>query len=154
MKRFRSTAGASSVSGVVRVGHDPRTLARRLRKGDIAIIDRADLDAASAAMLADRSPACVINASPSLTGRFQARGAGHLVSKSITLVDVNDRGVLAATDGEKVTIDLAASDGGVTVAIGGATFEGVVIDADFVRDRLADAVPGYGFHTSRRAHST
>ncbi len=153
MKRFRSTAGASSVSGVVRVGHDPRTLARRLRKGDIAIIDRADLDAASAAMLADRSPACVINASPSLTGRFQARGAGHLVSKSITLVDVNDRGVLAATDGEKVTIDLAASDGGVTVAIGGATFEGVVIDADFVRDRLADAVPGAGLRIPHLAAS-
>ena len=151
MKRFRSSVGESSVSGVVRVGHDPRSLARRLRKGDIAIIDRADLDAASAGMLADRSPACVINASPSLTGRFQARGAEHLLSKSITLVDVNDRGVLAATDGETVTIDLAASDGGATVAIGGATFEGIVIDADVVRDRLAAAMPGAGLHQSGAA---
>ncbi len=141
MKRSRSTAGASSVSGVVRVGHDPRTLARRLRKGDIAIIDRADLDAASAEMLADRSPACIINASPSLTGRYQARGAERLVSRSITLVDVGDRGVLAATDG------------GVTVAIGGSTFEGVVINAEFVKERLAAAMPGAGLRVPHLAAS-
>ena len=153
MKRSRSTAGASSVSGIVRVGHDPRTLARRLRKGDIAIIDRADLDAASAEMLADRSPACIINASPSLTGRFQARGAERLASRRVTLIDVDDRGVLAATDGETVTIDLAASDGGTTVAIGGTTFEGVVIDSDFVKDRLASVMPGAGLRVPHLAAS-
>jgi len=153
MKRSRSTTGASSVSGVVRVGHDPRTLARRLRKGDIAIIDRADLDAASAEMLADRAPACIINASPSLTGRYQARGAERLVSRSIRLIDVGDRGVLAATDGETVTIDLAASEGGATVAIGGATFEGIVIDSDFVKDRLASAMPGAGLRVPHLAAS-
>ncbi len=153
MKRSRSSAGASSVSGVVRVGHDPRTLARRLRKGDIAIIDRADLDAASAEMLADRSPACIINASPSLTGRFQARGAERLVSRSITLIDVDDRAVLAATDGETITIDLAATDGGATVAIGGNTFEGIIIDSEFVKDRLASAMPGAGLRVPHLAAS-
>ena len=153
MKLSRSTAGASSVSGVVRVGHDPRILARRLRKGDIAIIDRADLDAASAEMLADRSPACIINASPSLTGRFQARGAERLVSRSITLVDVDERGILAATDGETITIDLAATEGGATVAIGGNTFAGVVIDSEFVKGRLASAMPGAGLRVPHLAAS-
>lgn len=153
MKHSRSHAGASSVSGVVRVGHDPRTLARRLRKGDIAIIDRADLDAASAEMLADRSPACIINASPSLTGRYQARGAERLVSRNITLVDVDDKGVLAATDGESITIDLAASEGGATVAIGGATFEGVVIDSEYLKDRMAAALPGAGLRVPHLAAS-
>jgi len=153
MKHSRSHAGASSVSGVVRVGHAPRTLARRLRKGDIAIIDRADLDAASAEMLADRSPACIINASPSLTGRYQARGAERLVSRNITLVDVDDKGVLAATDGESITIDLAASEGGATVAIGGATFEGVVIDSEYLKDRMAAALPGAGLRVPHLAAS-
>ena len=153
MKHPRVKAGASSVSGVVRVGHDPRTLARRLRKGDIAIIDRADLDAASAEMLADRSPACIINASPSLTGRYQARGAERLVSRNITLVDVDDKGVLAATDGESITIDLAASEGGATVAIGGATFEGVVIDSEYLKDRMAAALPGAGLRVPHLAAS-
>jgi len=142
MKHSGSTVGASSVSGVVRVGHDPRTLSRRLRKGDIAIIDKADLDAASAEMLADRSPACIINASPSITGRFQSRGAERLASRGITLVDVDDRAVLAATDGETITIDLAATDGGATVAIGGTTFEGVVVHSEYVKERLAAAMPG------------
>lgn len=138
---------------MVRVGHDPRILARRLRKGDIAIIDRADLDAASAEMLADRSPACIINASSSLTGRFQARGAERLVARGVTLVDVADRAVLAATDGESVTIDLAATDGGATVVIGGTTFEGVVIGADLVKERLDAAMPGAGLRVPHLAAS-
>lgn len=138
---------------MVRVGHDPRTLARRLRKGDIAIIDRADLDAASAEMLADRSPACIINASPSLTGRFQARGAERLAARRITLIDVHDRAVLAATDGETITIDLAATDGGATVAMGGTTFEGIVIDSDFVKERLASTMPGAGLRVPHLAAS-
>lgn len=142
MKRSRSTASASSVIGVVRVGHDPRTLARRLHKGDIAIIDKADLDAASAEMLADRLPACIINASPSLTGRFEARGAERLVARGIVLVDVGDRAVLAVTDGAKATIDLAATDGGATVSIGSTMFEGVTIDSDLVKDRLATGAQG------------
>ena len=138
---------------MVRVGHDPRTLARRLRKGDIAIIDRADLDAASAEMLADREPACVINASSSITGRFQARGAERLVSLGVTLVDVDDRGVLAATDGETITVDLAASEGGATVAIGGKTFEGVVVNSALVEERLAAAMPGAGLRVPHLAAS-
>ena len=153
MKRSRSSAGMSSVSGVVRVGHDPRSLARRLRKGDIAIIDRADLDAASAGMLADRFPSCVINASPSLTGRFQAGGAELLASRSVTLVDVEDRGVLAATDGDTVTIDLAATNGGATVAIGGTTYEGVVIAEEVIAERLASALPGAGLRVQHLAAS-
>lgn len=130
------------MSGVLRIGHDPRILARRLRKGDIAVIDRADLDAASAEMLADREPACIINASPSLTGRFAARGAERLASKRIPLIDVEDRSVLAMTDGETVTIDLTATDGGATFAVGETTFEGVLIDADLVKSRLASAKQG------------
>lgn len=153
MKRSRLSASASSVSGVVRIGHDPRTLARRLRKGDIAIIDRADLDAASAGMLADRSPACIVNASPSLTGRYQARGAELLVSRSVTLVDIDDRGVLAATDGDTVTIDLAATHGGATVTIGSTTYEGVVIDEEVVAERLASALPGAGLRVPSLAAS-
>ncbi len=153
MKHSRSTVGASSVSGVVRVGLDPRTLSRRLRKGDIAIIDKADLDAASAEMLADRSPACIINASPSITGRFQSRGAERLAARGITLVDVDDRAVLAATDGETITIDLAAADGGATVAIGGTTFEGVVVHSEYVKERLAAAMPGAGLRVPHLAAS-
>lgn len=153
MKRSRSTEGSASVSGTVRVGHDPRVLARRLRKGDIAIIDRTDLDAASAEMLADRHPACVINASSSLTGRFEARGAERLVARRIPLIDVSDRAVLAATDGETITIDLTATDGGATFSMGGTTFEGVIVDAALVAERLGAAKPGAGMRVTHLAAS-
>lgn len=129
------------MSGVIRIGHDPRTLARRLRKGDIAVIDRADLDAASAEMIAYKAPACVINASPSLTGRFAARGAEKLVARGIPLIDVADREVLAVNDGDTMTVDLEAADGAATFAVGGRTFEGVIVDSKVVKTLLTAAEP-------------
>jgi len=113
-----------------------------LRKGDIAVIDRADLDAASAEALADRLPACVINASPSLTGRFAARGAESLIARNVSLVDVNDRSVLALNDGAWLTIDLAATGGGATFSVDGVTFEGTVMDSAQVATGLAEAQTG------------
>ncbi len=63
----------------MRVGHDPRAFARKLKRGEIAVIDRADLDAASADFLADREPALRRSTwRASLTGRFEARGAARL----------------------------------------------------------------------------
>jgi len=142
MKRSRSNSDASSVSGVLRIGHDPRILARRLRKGEIAVIDRADLDAASAEALADRRPACIINASPSLTGRFAARGAERLVALGVPVIDVKNRSVLALTEGTSITIDLDAPGGGAAFAVDEATFEGVIVDSALVAERLAEAKPG------------
>lgn len=138
MRRSRSTTSPTSVTGTLRVGSDPRALARRLRKGDIAVIDRGDIDAASADLMADRGPACVINASPSISGRFVARGADRLVTRGVLLIDVDDRRILAATDGDSVTIDLADA-GAATVTAGEATFTGSVVDAAVVQERVAKA---------------
>lgn len=143
MSRSRSSGTAATFSARVRVGHDPRALARKLKRGEIAVIDRADLDAASADLLADREPRCVINVSPSLTGRFEARGASRLTARGIVLLDASDRSLIAASDGDRVTVDFAAehdSDSSTaTVVKGTDSVDCRVVDAEYIEATLAEA---------------
>ncbi len=138
------------MSAPLRVGHDPRALARKLRRGEIAVIDRADLDAASAELLADREPRCVINVSPSLTGRFEARGPSTLAARSIPLIDAPDRALIAVPDGTEATIDFTVdpdADGSLAlVTMGEDSIVCRVVDDAVIARRVAEARTG---NTSR-----
>lgn len=146
MSRSRNPSIPATFSARVRVGHDPRALARRLKRGEIAVIDRVDLDAASADLLADREPKCVINVSPSLTGRFEARGASRLLARGIVLLDASDRSLIAASDGDQMTVDFAVeheSDAPTaTVVRGQDSVACRVVDADDIDTKLAEAKAG------------
>jgi len=153
MSRSRKISVPTTFSAQLRVGHDPRSLARTLKRGEIAVIDRADLDAASAELLADREPICVINVSPSLTGRFEARGASRLAARSIPLIDAPDRTLIAAADGDEASIDFTVepdSDGPLAVVMMG--FEKImcrVVDAALIDRQLAQAKSGAASHVPR-----
>jgi uncharacterized membrane-anchored protein len=68
---------------------DTRTknLLGRLRQGEIAVIDHEDLDRVAAEGLIARGPAAVVNASPSITGRYPNLGPLVLVRAGVPLVD-------------------------------------------------------------------
>ena len=94
-------------SGRVRVDDRPKHLATRLERGEIAVINVADLDRDSAAALVEAAPAAVLNAQPSLTGRVAALGprlildggviaTGRFVSEDDLNVEVADSSVLFA----------------------------------------------------------
>ena len=51
-----------------------KNLTERLRPGDIAVIDHADLDALAARALADARVVAVVNARPFITGKYPNRG--------------------------------------------------------------------------------
>lgn len=72
-----------------RVLKDRRTknLIKRLRPGDIALIHHADLDATAARALVDCKVAAVVNAVPSITGRYPNRGPSVLLDAGIPLLD-------------------------------------------------------------------
>jgi uncharacterized membrane-anchored protein len=146
MSRSRKTSNPTTFSALVRVGHDPRSLARRLKRGEIAVIDKTDLDAASAELLADRRPMCVINVSPSLTGRFEARGAARLLALNVPLIDSPDRGLIAAADGDEASVDFTVdsdSDGPrAVVTMGSEKSTCRVVDAALIERRLAEAKIG------------
>lgn len=62
----------------------------RLRPGDIAVIDHADLDALAAQSLADAQVAAVVNAQPFISGKYPNRGPAVLLASQIPLYQLSD----------------------------------------------------------------
>jgi uncharacterized membrane-anchored protein len=87
MRRGRSTNGLSGVSGVARLDRRTKNLTPRLNSGDIAIIDHVDLDRVSADALVAARVAAVVNAAPSISGRYPNLGPEIVVGAGIPLLD-------------------------------------------------------------------
>src|ERR1041385_5379527 len=73
--------------GVARVDRRTKDLTKRLRAGEIAVIDHVDLDRPAAEALLACRPAAVVNAAKSLSGRYPALGLEILDSAGIPVVD-------------------------------------------------------------------
>lgn len=85
--RQRTDPGLPGTTGTVRVDRRTNTLVRRLRPGDIAVIDHLDLDRANAEALLDRGVVAVVNASPFISGRYPNLGPELLARSGVVLVD-------------------------------------------------------------------
>lgn len=110
---------AGVAAGPARV--DPRTkaLTKRLRPGDIAVIDHLDLDRVSAEALVACQPSVVLNAARSTSGRYPNLGPEILVEAGIPLIDDLGADVMAITEGHRLRIvDAAVYDGDTLVAEG------------------------------------
>jgi uncharacterized membrane-anchored protein len=82
--------GATDLPGLVapaRLDRRTKNLTRRLRPGDIAIIDHQDLDRVSAESLVSCEVVAVVNVAPSTTGRYPNLGPQVLVEAGVPLVD-------------------------------------------------------------------
>ncbi|HEV7421572.1 MAG TPA: putative cytokinetic ring protein SteA [Mycobacterium sp.] len=75
------------VSGTARVDRDIDRLLRRIGPGDIVVMDALDLDRITADALVDAGIAAVVNASPSISGRYPNLGPEVLVANGVTLID-------------------------------------------------------------------
>lgn len=97
--------------GTARVTRDgTQALVRRLREGQIAVIDHLDLDRPTAELLIDARVAGVVNAAPSISGRYPNQGPEALLCAGIALIDDAGPEVLSAIrDGAKIRL----WDGGV-----------------------------------------
>jgi uncharacterized membrane-anchored protein len=91
--------------GTVRLGRRTKDLVKRLRPGDLAIIDHVDLDRVSAEELAESGVRAVVNVSPSSSGRFPNPGPLELVRAGVCLVDALGSSLFdELSDGETVTV--------------------------------------------------
>ncbi len=99
---------APEITGPARLGRRTKDLVKRLRPGDLAIIDHADLDRVSAEELAEAGVRAVVNVSASTSGRFPNPGPLELVRAGVRLVDapgaplfdeVSDGDLLSVRDG-------------------------------------------------------
>ncbi|MBA0047088.1 putative cytokinetic ring protein SteA [Mycobacterium sp. NPDC050853] len=83
----RSSSSRPGIVGTVRTDKDINRLLQRLNPGDIAVIDILDLDRVTADALVDARVSAVVNASPSISGRYPNLGPEVLVANGITLID-------------------------------------------------------------------
>ncbi|MET0789448.1 MAG: putative cytokinetic ring protein SteA [Cellulomonas sp.] len=130
LRKRTALPDSGDAAGPARV--DPRTkaLTKRLRPGDIAVIDHLDLDRVSAEALVACQPAAVLNSARSTSGRYPNLGPEILVGAGIPLIDDLGADVMAVTEGHRLrVVDGAVYDGDTLVAEGVLQTESTVAAA-------------------------
>jgi len=89
------------------VGPRTKALIRRLRAGDIAVIDHPDLDEVAADGLRQARVRAVINLAPSITGRYPNLGPSLLLAAGVPLLDAPRALARRVRDGDELAIDEA-----------------------------------------------
>ena len=97
VRRHRA-APLPGVMGIARLDRRTKNLTKRIRPGEIAIIDHRDIDRVSGEALVLAGVAAVVNVSPSISGRYPNLGPHVLVSAGIPLLDDVGAEVLARVD--------------------------------------------------------
>jgi uncharacterized membrane-anchored protein len=96
---------AAPIEGVARLGERTKHLVKRLRPGEVAVIDHVDIDRIAAEELIDAGVVAVLNASPSSQGRYPNAGPLMLARAGIRLIDAPDAGLFdRLKDGDRVRI--------------------------------------------------
>ncbi|MGH3862835.1 putative cytokinetic ring protein SteA [Actinokineospora sp.] len=134
----RSQHALPGVTGVARVDRRTGDLLRRVSQGDIVVLDQLDLDRATADALVRAEVGAVVNASPSISGRFPNLGPEVLVGAGIPLIDgVGQDALRAIKEGTKLRLH----DG--TVYIGEREVaQGVQQSPESVADQMIEAKAG------------
>lgn len=93
-------------SGPARIDKRTKDLIRRLKPGDVAVIDHEDLDRIAAEGLVEARPAAVVNASESMSGRYPTVGPLLVAAAGIPLLDgVGGEVFSALRDGQWVRVE-------------------------------------------------
>jgi uncharacterized membrane-anchored protein len=93
------------VSGIARLGKRTKHLVKRLRPGDVAVIDHLDLDRVSAEDLIACGVAAVVNCSSSSSGDYPNMGPLLLVQAGVHLVDAPAAALFdKLDDGDPITV--------------------------------------------------
>jgi uncharacterized membrane-anchored protein len=126
------------ITGVARLDRQTLRLAGRLNPGDVAIIDHVDLDRMAAEALVIAKPVAIINAQPSISGRYPNLGPQLIVSHGIVLLDNVGAEIFASVkEGTKVRID------GHTVFLGETPIvTGAAQDIETVQALMIEAKAG------------
>jgi uncharacterized membrane-anchored protein len=93
------------VAGVARVGPRTKDLAKRIGRGEIAVIDHRDLDRIAAESLLAAGVAAIVNADHSISGRYPNGGPERVVAAHVPLLDAVGSAVMETVrDGELVEL--------------------------------------------------
>lgn len=86
----RNGRADAPIEGTARLGERTKHLVKRLRPGEIAVIDHVDIDRIAAEELIESGVVAVINAAPSSQGRYPNAGPLMLARAGVRLIDAPD----------------------------------------------------------------
>jgi uncharacterized membrane-anchored protein len=99
------SATRPGLTGTARVDRNIDRLLRRVCPGDIVVLDVLDLDRITADALVEADIAAVVNASPSVSGRYPNLGPEVLVNNGVTLIDETGPDIFKKIkDGSKIRL--------------------------------------------------
>lgn len=143
-------SAATPVRGTARVDRRTKDMVRRIERGDIAVIDHRDIDRVAAESLIAAGVGAVVNAAPSISGRYPNGGPIRLLRAGIPLLDAVGSEIMdAVSEGETVEI----SDGALW-RDGEKLASGTLLDAADIEQRMEDARAGIGDELRRFARNT
>jgi uncharacterized membrane-anchored protein len=150
LRRSRSEPPLPGLHGPARVERLAPAVARRARPGDIAIVEHLDLDGSSARLLIDAGVAAVVNAAPSISGRYPNLGPRLLVDAGVPLLDrVGPEIIRQLDDGDRLRLD------GDTLYLGDQLVcRGELMTAESVDRAMEAARAGLGAQLQAFAHAT
>ena len=106
LARPSSAAALNFLNGTARCDRRTKALVKRLKPGDIAVIDHADLDGLAARALADARVAAVVNAQPFISGKYPNRGPSVLAEAQVPLFQLLDPAQFShLRDGAMLSLD-------------------------------------------------
>jgi uncharacterized membrane-anchored protein len=127
-----------------------KSLRRRLHPGEVAVIDHEDLARVSAEGLVDRGVAAVINAAPSIGGRYPNLGPLILVQAGIPLIDGVGKLLLSKVrDGDPIRVedDRVYVDGQLAGVGVRQSLSSVTADMSVAQQRLAEQFDSFAKNT-------
>ena len=138
------------VTAVARVDRRTKNLTKRINSGEIAVVDHLDLDRVSAEALVGCEVAAVVNAAPSISGRYPNLGPRIVLAAGIPLVDdVGPDLFTRVREGDVVRID------GATIYVGDREVgQGVRQNLEDVDEAMQDARAGLSVQLEAFAANT
>jgi uncharacterized membrane-anchored protein len=150
LSRRNGAAANGTVRGTARLGRRTKNLVKRLRPGDVAVIDHRNIDRIAAEELIATGVRAVLNASESTDGRYPNAGPLMLARAGVVLVDLPEADPFEAIgDGDGVTVfDGTVSVGG-EVVLRGDELEVEELERRFdeQRERVGEALAEFAENT-------
>jgi uncharacterized membrane-anchored protein len=148
---LRRRGAPTQIGGQVRLDRRTKNLTKRLRPGEIAVIHHTDLDRVSAEALVTAEVAAVVNAVPSVSGRYPNLGPGLLLDAGIPLIDgVGEQIFADVHEGDRLTLD----GGRLIGRSGDVVAEGTLVTREALATQLQSAQEGLYDQIEAFTHNT
>jgi uncharacterized membrane-anchored protein len=146
----RNGGSAEAIVGTARLGRRTKDLVKRLRPGDVAVIDHVNVDRIAAEELIATGVRAVLNAAPSTDGRYPNAGPLLLARAGIELIDATAADPFELLDeGQEVEIAAGVVSVGGEEVLRGTVLEAVELEALLAkqRERVDEALAEFAENT-------